>query len=335
MTATAPAVARAPRFDGGGLFRDLLSRYALVLIWALMALGFWVAKPGIFGTPQTFSSIFGGQQVVIILAMAVLITTIVGEIDLSFAAVMGLTATIIPMLAGLHGWPLWLACLVGLGAAAICGAINAWFVVGQGLNSLVVTLGMATLLQGVAQMLSNNSIVSVVDPGFAKIALLQIGGMPVSFYYCLLLALVIFYVLGWTPLGRSMIFIGTNAEVARLAGIRVAATRFGAYIVSALLSGFAGLVLVASVGGFDSGQTMSYLLPPLAAVFLGTAVVRPGRFNPIGTLIAIWFLTTGIFGLQLLGATGWIQNVFYGGALVVAIALSKFIRDRAKARGLG
>lgn len=310
MTATAPAVARAPRFDGDGLFRDLLSRYALVLIWALMALGFWVAKPGIFGTPQTFSSIFGGQQVVIILVMAVLITTIVGEIDLSFAAVMGLTATIIPMLAGLHGWPLWLACLVGLGAAAICGAINAWCVVGQGLNSLVVTLGMATLL-------------------------LQIGGMPVSFYYCLLLALVIFYVLGWTPLGRSMIFIGTNAEVARLAGIRVAATRFGAYIVSALLSGFAGLVLVASVGGFDSGQTMSYLLPPLAAVFLGTAVVQPGRFNPIGTLIAIWFLTTGIFGLQLLGATGWIQNVFYGGALVIAIALSKFIRDRAKARSLG
>lgn len=335
MTAITADRADAARFDAGALLRDLLSRYALVVIWALMALGFWAAKPEVFGSPQTFSSIFGGQQVTIILAMAVLITTTVGEIDLSFAAVMGLTATIIPVLAGGHGLPLWAACLAGLAAAAACGAVNAWFVVGQGLNSLVVTLGMATLLQGVAQMVSGNTMVSVVNPDFAKIALLPIAGMPISFYSCLVLALVILYVLGWTPLGRSMIFIGMNPEVARLAGIRVSATRCGAYVVSALLSGFAGLILVASVGGFDSGLTMSYLLPPLAAVFLGTAVVQPGRFNPIGTLIAIWFLTTGIFGLQLLGATGWIQNVFYGGALVIAIALSKFVRDRARARGTG
>lgn len=332
MIASATDIAREAGPSGRALARDLLSRYALVLIWAVMALFFWAMRPGIFGTPQTFSSIFGGQQVVIILAMAVLITTVVGEIDLSFAAVMGLTATTIPVLAGVHGWPMWAACLAGLAVAAVCGAVNAWFVVGQGLNSLVVTLGMATLLQGVAQMVSGNTIVSIVDPGFAKIALFRIAGMPLSFYYCLLLALVIFYVLGWTPLGRSMIFIGTNPEVARLAGIRVAATRFGAYVVSAVLSGAAGILLVASVGGFDSGTTMSYLLPPLAAVFLSTAVVQPGRFNPIGTLIAIWFLTTGIFGLQLMGATGWIQNVFYGGALVVAIALSKFVRDRARAR---
>lgn len=108
------------------------------------------------------------------------------------------------------------------------------------------------------------------------------------------------------------------------------ATRFGAYVFSAGLVGFAGLVLVSSAGGVDSGHIMTYLLPPFAAVFLSTAVVQPGRFNPIGTLIAIWFLTTGIFGLQIMGATGWIQDVFYGGSLIVAIALAKFVRDRTR-----
>ena len=73
----------------------------------------------------------------------------------------------------------------------------------------------------------------------------------------------------------------------------------------------------------------TYLLPALAAVFLGTAVVQPGMFNPIGTIIAIYFLTTGIFGLQLLGFSGWIQNVFYGAGLVVAVTLAKVVRDRS------
>lgn len=320
-----PRSGRTPAWVG-----PFLAKYALVVVWAAMSLFFWTQEPDIFGSSTTFSSIFGGQQVTIFLAMAILVTSLVGELDLSFAAVMGLSATIIPVLAGVHGWPIWAACLVAILAAVACGAVNAFFVVHQGVNSLVVTLGMATLLQGLAQMISSNAIVSVVSPGFAKVALFKVLGMPISFYYCLVLALVIFYVLGWTPLGRAMIFIGSNPEVARLAGIEVQLVRFGAYLVSSLLSGLAGMILVSSVGGFDSGQTMSYLLPPLAAVFLGTAVVQPGMFNPIGTLIAIWFLTTGIFGLQLMGATGWIQSVFYGGGLVVAIWLAKFVRDRTK-----
>ena len=94
--------------------------------------------------------------------------------------------------------------------------------------------------------------------------------------------------------------------------------------------GSSGLLLVATVGGFDSASSASYLLPALAAVFLGTAVVQPGAFNPIGTIVAIYFLTTGIFGLQLLGYQGWIQNAFYGAGLVVAVTLAKVVRDRSK-----
>ena len=71
-------------------------------------------------------------------------------------------------------------------------------------------------------------------------------------------------------------------------------------------------MLVATVGGFDPTASPSYLLPALAAVFLGTAIVMPGQFNPIGTLFGIYFLETGIIGLQLLGYSGWVQDAFYG-----------------------
>jgi ribose transport system permease protein len=159
--------------------------------------------------------------------------------------------------------------------------------------------------------------------------LYDVAGMPVSFYYGILLALLIAYVLGWTPLGRHMLFVGANREVARLAGIRVQRIRAGAYLAASLLAGLAGLILVSSDGGFDPSSSATFLLPALAAVFLGTAVVQPGQFNPMGTIVGIYFLTTGIFGLQLLGYAGWIQDVFYGGGLVIAVAVAKIVRNRS------
>lgn len=306
------------------------SRYALIVVWALMALYFYVQVPDTFGTHGTFSSIFGSQQVLVFLAMSALITLAVGEFDLSVASVMGLTATTIPVLAGVHGMNVWLACLVGVGAAVLAGVVNAFFVVVMDVSSFVVTLGTGTLMAGIAQFVSGTNIVSVNSPGLADFATKDVLGMPVSFYYGLGLALFLAYLLAWTPIGRSMVFVGANREVARLAGIRVQRIRFGAYVAGGLLAGLAGLLLVATVGGFDSASSGSYLLPALAAVFLGTAVVQPGAFNPLGTMVAIYFLTTGIFGLQLLGYQGWIQNAFYGAGLVVAVTLAKVVRDRSR-----
>lgn len=321
--ATGPRRTRLP-----GWTHTLLSRYALVLIWAAMAGFFWISAPDTFGSAITISAIFSGKQVQVFLAMSVLVTAVVGELDLSFAAVMGISATVIAVLAGVQGWPVWLACVAGVAAAVLCGVVNGVFVVTLGVSSLIVTLGMSTLLMGLAQWFSGNTIVSLVSPGLAQVALHPVLGMPVSFWYGIGLALLIAYFLGWTPTGRSMIFIGSNPEVARLAGIRVNRVRFGAFVAAALLAGLAGLILVATVGGVSSSTSFSLLLPALAAVFLGTAVVRPGTFNPIGTLIAIYFLETGIYGLQLLGLTGWVKDVFYGGGLVVAVTLAKLVRDR-------
>jgi ribose transport system permease protein len=309
---------------------QVASRYALIVVWALMALYFYVQVPDTFGTQGTFSSIFGSQQVLVFLAMSALITLAVGEFDLSVASIMGLTATTIPVLAGVHGMNIWLACLIGVGAAVLAGVVNAFFVVVMDVSSFVVTLGTGTLMAGIAQFVSGTNIVSVNSPGLADFATKDVLGMPVSFYYGIGLALVIAYLLAWTPIGRSMVFVGANREVARLAGIRVQRIRFGAYVAGGLLAGLAGLLLVATVGGFDSASSGSYLLPALAAVFLGTAVVQPGAFNPLGTMVAIYFLTTGIFGLQLLGYQGWIQNAFYGAGLVVAVTLAKVVRDRSR-----
>lgn len=330
-SAEPPAVGTGERpASGGGLLRTLAAKYALIGVWVLMALYFYAQVPGTFGSAGTFSSIFGSQQVLVFLAMSALVTLVVGEFDLSVAAMMGITATTIPVLAGVHGMNIVLACVLGVGAAVLAGVVNAFFVVVMDVSSFVVTLGMGTLLTGMAQMVSGSTIVSVSSRGLADMVNTEVLGLPVAFFYGLALALLLAYVLAWTPIGRSMVFVGANREVARLAGIRVQRIRFGAYVVAGLFAGLSGLILVGSVGGFDSSTATSFLLPALAAVFLGTAVVHPGSFNPIGTMVAIYFLATGIFGLQLLGYSGWIQNVFYGAGLVVAVALAKVVRDRSR-----
>ncbi|WEV77396.1 ABC transporter permease [Janibacter cremeus] len=315
------------RFEPGWL-HVLTSRYGLIGVWAVMVLVYAILMPTSFWNVGALSSIFGSQSVLVFLALSAMTTLIVGEFDLSIASVMGMTATTVAVLGGVHGWPIGAAVAAAVVVALVAGLANAFFVVFMDLSSLVVTLGMATLLTGLTQMISGSNIVSVNSRGLAALVGHDVLGLPLSFYYGLALAVLIAYVLGWTPLGRGMLFIGSNPEVARLAGIRVNRVRVGAYLAGALMSGLSGIILVGSVGGVDPSTTMTFLLPALAAVFLGTAVVQPGRFNPIGTMIAIYFLTTGIFGLQLLGFSGWIQNVFYGGGLVVAVALAKIIRSR-------
>lgn len=323
----------SPRRRTGGVMpgwvNTIMARYALIVVWAIMAGYYWLRMPSLFGTHAAFSSIFGSQQTLVFLAMGVLATSVAGEIDLSVASVMGITATAIPVLATQHNVPLPLACVIGVGIAVLAGLVNAFFVVIMNVSSFVVTLGMGTFLIGVAQAISHTQVVSVQSNALAQLSIHPVFGMPVSFYYGIALALLIAYVMAWTPFGRAVVFVGANREVARLAGIRVNRIRFASYLVGSLLAGLAGLILVATVGGFDSSQSMSFLLPALAAVFLGTAVIQPGAFNALGTMIAIYFLETGIFGLQLLGYSGWIQNVFYGAGLVVAVAVAKVIRDRS------
>lgn len=302
------------------------SRYAVVGVWVLMAGCFSILAPRTFAQVSTLQNILGSQQVLVFLALGALCTLVVGEFDISIASIMGLSATTVPVLAVLHGTSLIIAVSCAVLVAAAAGLLNGMLVVFVRLDALVATLGTGTFLLGIAAFISSQTTVAGVSTDAGRFVLHPVLGLPLSFYYGLGLAAAFAYVLAFTPLGRYMTFIGANAEVARLAGINVKTIRIGAYVVGGLIAGIGGVLLVLSTGGYDSSSSPQYMLPTFAAAFLGSAVVRPGTFNPIGSLVAIYFLSTGIIGLQLLGLNGWIQNVFYGAALVVAVSISTTVR---------
>jgi ribose transport system permease protein len=328
MTASLTAPVPVPRATGQArrLVAMLLQRYSLVLLWLAMILLLIVVVPGDVNALDALRAVLGQQTPLIFLGLAVVITMAVGELDLSFAAIFGISAVTTPALVVLHGWPYPLAAAAALVISLALGAVNAALVVGVGINSVVVTLGISSVAGGLALLLADETTVSGLDPSLSVIALARVLGLPLVFWYGIVLVAVVAYVMSATPLGRHMLFVGSNRSVARLAGVAVSRVRIGAFLVSALLCGLAGVVISTGLGGFNPSSAATMLLQTFAAVFLGTVAVAPGRFNPVGMAIAAYFLLTGVFGLQLLGLTGWITDVFFGGALIAAVTVSFLLR---------
>lgn len=306
--------------------RGLLERYGLVLIWLLMGTAFFLAAD--VPLSNFLQGIFARQTPLVFLGMALVGTMAVGEFDLSFPSVYGLAGTSVPALVVLHGWPFPAAAAAAIGLGLLFGAINAFLVVRAGINSVIVTLGVGSVAAGLAGWLSHETSLSGLDFHLSNIALARVAGLPMNFWYGLVLVAAFGYMMAFTPLGRHILFVGSNREVARLAGIPVTYVRVGAYLTSGVLCGVAGVVTAAGLGGFNATSAREFFLPTFAAVFLGTVAVTPGRFNPFGMFIAVYFLITGVFGLQLLGYQGWVTDVFYGGVLVAAVAASAFLQRR-------
>jgi ribose transport system permease protein len=326
-TKPAPPVGsrRRPAID----LKDVGSRTSLIGIWILVIGLNALLQPEVFLQSGTFQTIFGSEYELVFLTMALTVTFVVGEFDLSIASSMGLAGTLVPLLAVEHGWPVGLAVVAALLASCAVGATNGFLVVKVGVDAIVATLGMATLVLGLTLWSTDTNAVSGLPASFTELASRDVLGLPIGFFYGLGGVLILAYLLTMTPLGRRMAFVGSSREVARLAGINVDRIRFGAYVVGGLISGLAGVLLASTLAGYDPNTSGNYLLPAFAAVFLGTAVVSPGKFNPIGAFIAVYFLQTGIVGLQLAGLTGWVSDVFYGGALVLAVSATTLIRKRA------
>ncbi|WP_329173139.1 ABC transporter permease [Streptomyces sp. NBC_01477] len=329
--APASAPAAAGKHRSGGVW--FASRFAVIGVWIALAVLFSALRPDTFMTSGSLKVIFGSQNqaALVFLTAALLCTIVVGEfVDMSVASNFGLAAIMLTTLHVNHGWSVGAAVLASLVLSTAVGAVNGWLVVKVGVNTIVVTLGMGTFLLGIALWASDLMPVSGLPSEFKDIALQPVAGLPISFFYGLALMLGFAYVLHFTPLGRNMRFVGESREVSRLAGVRVTRVRIGAFTTAGLIAGVGGVLSAAATGGFDPNVSQSYLLPIFAATFLGTAILQPGRFNPMGTLIAVFFLATGVLGLQLLGATSWVTSVFYGGVLVVAVTISTVLRSRLR-----
>jgi ribose transport system permease protein len=332
-SAAAPVAAAAEpalppaRHLGRLSFSDITYRYGLLLAWASVIFVFSVLRPGLFFTASNFQTMASSQASLLILTLGLLLPLTVGEFDASVAGVMSITIVLVGYLNVLHHWPIGLAILAALAAATVIGMVHAFLIIKVEVESIIVTLGSGTLLVGLGFGLNELAVSGISEP-LVSVARHHIFGIQDVFYFGLALTIAMWYVFSYTPLGRYLYFVGSGPEVARLAGIRVDLIRAGSLIAASLISAVAGILLVGIQGGADPQAGGPYLLPAFSGAFLGATAIRPGRFNPWGTFIAVYFLVTGITGLELLGLSGWIEQVFYGASLVAAVTFSRLAGRR-------
>jgi ribose transport system permease protein len=206
------------------------------------------------------------------------------------------------------------------------GAANGLLVSRLQINSFVSTLGAATLLGGLIQWHTGGQTVTAgIDP-----ALIEFGsgawlGVPRVVYVVTVAVLAAWYVLAQTPYGRCLYAIGSNPRAARLVGIPVRRYVLLAFAAAGALAGLAGVLQTARTGGATADPGTSLLFPALAAAFLGATAIRPGQFNVVGTVIGVLFVAVSVSGLTLAGASDWVNPVFNGAALLVAVVLSSLL----------
>jgi ribose transport system permease protein len=310
---------------------SVLERYGLLLAWGAVIIFFSVLPKTshIFATSANFSTIFGSQAVIAVLTLGLIIPLAAGDYDLSIAFTLTLSGMVVAILNVNHHWAVGLAILAALASGLVIGLINGWLIVFFGIDSLIVTLGSGTFIGGVVLWISGSNTYSGISSSLTDAVITNhFLGMPLNFYYALALCVVLWWLFEFTPLGRRIIVVGRGRNVARLSGVNVGRVRWGALVASGLISALAGVLYAGTSGAADPTSGTQLLLPAFAAAFLGATAIVPGRFNPWGAFVAVYFLVTGITGLQLLGVQTFVQSLFYGGALVVAVVLSQIARRR-------
>jgi len=176
-----------------------LRRGSLIVVWIAIFITFGALMPDKFLTSGTLQTIFGSQQALVFIAMGALCAFAVGEFDFSVASVAGLSATVVSVLVSNQHMSVWLASIVAVAVAVGVGAFNALLIIRIGINPIVTTLGVATLLTGISSRLSDGGIVSLNSPGLHKISSVDVLGLPINFFYGLLVAIIFTYIMSRTP----------------------------------------------------------------------------------------------------------------------------------------
>lgn len=299
--------------------RTVLAPLALLLV--VVAINFQLSP--LFLTAANLSSMLSLVLEVAILAVPMTFLITAGHIDLSVASMVGVCSAVIAKSAE-AGFGLVPCVLLALLAGVACGAVNGFFVVRLGLNSIVVTIGTLALFRGIAEILLKDQTYaqlpeSLLGWDYAYIPGTNVTG-PQIFTLVLFLAGAV--VLNLTPVGRRVNFLGRAADVARFSGVRNERITFGLFVLSGAVSAIAAVVLVSRLQSVrnDTGSGLELLV--ITCVLIGGTDIRGGRGTILGTLVAVVAIGSVRSGLGLANVPDEARTAVVGGILVLSISLT-------------
>ncbi len=271
------------------------------------------------------------EKAIIAFAMALLI--IAGEIDLSVAAVIALASTAMGAAVQMGvGTPGLVA--IGIGTGLLCGAFNGFLVAGLKLPSIVVTIGTMSLFRGISYMVLGDQAYGKYPADFAYFGQGYVYSV-ISFEFVLFLAMAVIFaiLLHATNFGRQVYVIGNNPFAARFSGIPVERVKFILFLLTGLMSGIAAICLTSRLGSTRPSIAQGWELEVVTMVVLGGVSILGGSGTIAGVVIAAFVMGLVTFGLGLLNVPGIVMSIFVGLLLIITIAIPIVVRRLRAIRG--
>ncbi|MEN3184276.1 MAG: ABC transporter permease [Atribacterota bacterium] len=295
-------------------YGTLLALFGLIMLFSLL-------RQNVFCTLRNFLNIT--QQIAILMMVAIGATYIlaIAEFDLSLSALVSFVGVLAAglMVGGMHPF---FAVSVALSATLLFGLLNGVLVAFLRLPSFVTTLAVGTLVSGVTFWYSGGTIIfSGIPKSFTILGQGNVGRVPIASLLMFSLLALSAYLLTYTTLGKAIYAVGGNETAAWYSGIRVARVKVIAFLLSALHSGLAGIVLASRLGSAHPTGGGGYLMPSYAAAFLGTTIFREGEANIWGTFVGALIMGVLANGLTILNVPYFLQDILTGIILIGALVL--------------
>ena len=308
---------------------------AILLVIAIFA----IASHGLFLKPDNLLGLLRYMSSLAIVGLGLTAVLMVGEIDLSFGAVYGLSSMLMGVAWIVWGWNLWLAILLSVVMAVAVGAFNAFFTTITKIPSFIATLGSSTIVFGVTLLVSASRTFSPLAPPdgrvipkselniFSELSNHKLPfGIPMQVTWMLLAALIFWYLITKSLFGFHLKAIGGNQVAAGFAKIKVRKYKMWAFIICSIAAAFAAILDFAFINSVQPDSGSGLLFPTFAAVVIGGASLIGGRGTVTGTLLGCLLLAVLANGLALLGSGAFLQQMFVGAVTIGAVVLDQTTR---------
>lgn len=310
----------------------VFARYGTIIGLLAMILVFSVLSPRAFPTVGNFTNVLNQASLAMIIAGGLTLAVVVGELDLSIGFAASLHGILITGFVVHDKLPIPLAVIIVIALGALIGLVNGLIVTKIKVNSVIATLGVGTILTGLAFAYSAGvPIVAGVPEAFLQLSLGRwLFGIPNNIVVMAIVLGGLWILVERTSLGQEIQAVGGNAVAARLAGINVDRIKIFGFVISGMCAALTGILLASRLGSGTASAADSYLLTAFAAVFLGSATLREGEFHIFGTLIGALIIAFGFNGLNIFGAPTFSQYVLQGAILIVAVGMASLGRSLAE-----
>ena len=269
------------------------------------------------------------RSIIALLSLAAMIPMVAGRIDLTVGYGIVLWHILAISLQVWYGLPWPIAVLIVLLLGALVGFMNGILVEIAKIDAFIATLGTGTVLYALALWhTGGRQVVGVLPQGFYAVNGTFVFGLPITGFYILGITIALWLILEYTPVGRYLYAIGANQTAAALNGIPTRKFVVGAFVTSGVMTALAGVLLASKLRIGQASVGLEFLLPALVGAFLGSTTIKPGRVNVWGTIVGVAILAVGISGIQQFGGSFWVEPMFNGLTLLVAIGIAGYAQRK-------